>query len=466
MHISFHGAAGGVTGSCHLVEVRGRKILVDCGLFQGSREIVEENREPLGFDPREVGHLLLTHAHLDHCGRIPLLAKEGFDGAVISTRASRRLARIVLLDTAEINEEEAERRARHRRRRGEPPPEPLYTSLDALDAMDLFRHSVEYDTPIRITDHVTATFLDAGHILGSASILLEIEDEGRRRSIVFSGDIGSHGRPLLHDPTPPPADVDYLVMETTYGSRRHRPVDESVEELFDAIRKTFARGGNVLVPTFALERAQELLFHLRQGVDDGRLPAGIQVFLDSPMAISATQIFRKHCNICSPAVSGLIQKGEDPFYVPGMHFTRTPEASRRINDIKSGAVILAGSGMCAGGRILHHLKHNVWRPECSIVFVGFAAPGTLARRIIDGEEMIRIYGDEVAVKSEVYTINGFSAHADRDELLAWHAAAGRPRKTFLVHGDPDRGLWAMARTLEQRGFDVLVPEMHQRIALD
>lgn len=463
MRISFHGAARGVTGSCYLVECGGAKVLIDCGLYQGGRKIEEENAASFGFEPGDIDFLLLTHGHLDHCGRIPLLVARGFRGEIITTAATRELARLVMLDAADLQEEEAawlNRKARRHHDRSHE-VQPLYTVLDALDSMDYFGRVATYAKPIDVAEGVRVTFLDAGHILGSASVLIELEEKGRKRRVIFSGDLGANGRPMLRDPTRPPP-VDVVVMETTYGDRAHKDLGQSIDELYTAIRDTFKRGGNVIIPTFALERAQELLFCLREGVEQGQLPASMQVFLDSPMAISATEIFRRHPDCYEPEVKAMFDDGADPFALPGLHFTRETAASMALNRIGGGAVILAGSGMCTGGRVLHHLKHNLWRSDCSIVFVGFAAHGTLARRIIDGVAVVRIYREEIPVRARIYTIGGFSAHADRNELLAWHKAAGTPELTVLVHGD-EEAMQAFATALGDA--KVVMPALHEVIEL-
>ncbi|GIX29847.1 MAG: MBL fold metallo-hydrolase [Porticoccaceae bacterium] len=436
MRLSFHGAARGVTGSCHLVECAGKRILVDCGLFQGGRDLTAANTTPFGFDPAAVDVLLLTHAHLDHCGRLPLLAKRGFRGEVVCTAATRDLAKLVLLDAAHLQEEEARWRNRKVSRRGGRRVEPLYTVLDALDSFDLFGRTARYGKSLSLAPGVQATFFDAGHILGSASILLELEEGRRRRTLLFSGDVGNSGRPLLRPPQVP-AQAEVVVVETTYGDRCHRPLAPSVEELYQAISDTLARGGNAIIPTFALERAQELLFYLREGVQRGRLPAALQVFLDSPMAISATEIFRRHPECWGPQLAELMRRGIDPFHLPGLHFTRETRESMALNAIRGGAVILAGSGMCNGGRVLHHLKHNLWRAESSVIFVGFAARGTPARAIIDGADSIRLFGERIPVRARIHTINGFSAHADQAELLHWLSRPAPAKRIFLVHGEPE-----------------------------
>jgi metallo-beta-lactamase family protein len=456
MKLSFHGAARTVTGSCHLVEANGKRILIDCGLFQGGRELEHDNAVPFGFEPPGIDTLLLTHAHLDHCGRLPLLVKQGFRGKIIATAATRDLARLVVLDSAHLQEEEARRRTRHGRHA--PDEAPLYTVLDALDAMDRFDTGVGYGQTVALTEGLSATFHDAGHILGSASVLLRSNEGG---TILFSGDIGGGGSPLLGRPAPPPA-ADVVVMETTYGDRLHRSYQESVEEFLTAVEDTFRRGGNVIVPTFALERAQEILFVIRGGIGSGRIKPSVQVFLDSPMAISATEIFARHPECHGPELAAVFRTGQDPFHIPGLHFTRDASESMAINRIVGGAIIIAGSGMCTGGRVRHHLRHNVWRPQAGIVFVGFAAVGTPARQIIDDAGTVNLFGEAVPVRAKIHTINGFSAHADQRELLAWRNSVGGVSKTFLVHGEPA----AMTRfaALLPTG-SVEMPELHQRFSL-
>lgn len=459
MKISFHGAARGVTGSCHLLHCAGKRILVDCGLYQGSRELVEENANDFGFDPASIDYLLLTHAHLDHCGRIPLLVNRGFRGEIITTAASRELARLVMMDAAGLQEEEARYRNRRSHRRGRQVEEvvPLYTTLDALNALENFGRSAVYGQALQLAPGIRATFLDAGHILGSANVLLEMSEQGYARRVLFSGDLGMHGRPILRDPARPPK-ADVVIMETTYGDRPHKELLPSIDELYAAINTTTQRGGNVVIPTFALERAQEILFYLHAGKEQGILPAFLQVFLDSPMAISATQIFRHHPECYDAQTSELFRSGRDPFDFPGLHFTRETAESMAINQIAGGAVIMAGSGMCTGGRVRHHLKHNLGKERSSIVFVGYAARGTLARRIVDGAENVDIFGEDYAVRADVYTIGGFSAHAGQQELLAWHRDTGNPDVTFLVHGEKD-SMSAFGRLLGE--MRVEMPELHQ-----
>ena len=437
MQISFHGAARDVTGSCYLIECGDIRILIDCGMFQGSRELDEDNASDFGFDPSTINFLLLTHAHLDHCGRLPLLDLRGFKGEVITTAATRELARLVMLDSAGLQEEEAQYRNRRavKRGRAENKFEPLYTILDALNSLEHFGRTAIYNQPLQLSPGVRVTFIDAGHILGSACIVLELTENGKTRRLVFSGDLGLSARPILRDPAPPPK-ADVVIMESTYGDRQHKQLQPSVAEFYDAIASTVRRGGNVVIPTFALERAQEILFYLHAGKEDGTLPKNLQVFLDSPMAISATQIFKRHPECYDEETAALFRTGRDPFNFPGLHLTRETSESIAINKISGGAVIVAGSGMCTGGRVRHHLKQIIGRSQCSVIFVGFAAHGTLARQIVDGAKEITIFGKDYPVRAHIHTIGGFSAHAGQDELLAWHRHSNPPT-TFLVHGEPE-----------------------------
>lgn len=452
MRLSFHGAAGGVTGSCHLLHANGRNVLVDCGMFQGGHELNEDNAGAFGFDAASIDVLLLTHAHLDHCGRIPLLVKRGFRGEIICTAATRDLSRLVLLDSAHLHEEEARRQRHHGQ-----PDAPLYDTVDALAAFDRFGRMASFGHPIDLGDGIVATFFEAGHILGSASIRVAVTEKGRMTNVLYSGDIGPRERPLLNPPMPP-SDADIVVMESTYGDRDHRPLDASVAEFHAAIRRADARGGNVIIPTFALERAQELLFFLREGMSKGKVPGSIRVFLDSPMAISATELFRRHPDAMKPEIAKMLNRGADPFDLPDLHFTRDASDSMALNRIRSGAIIMAGSGMCTGGRVRHHLRHNLAHADCSVIFVGFAAEGTLARIIIDGAQSVKLFGDQIPVRAHVHTINGFSAHAGQSDLIDWHSRTGDPAATFLVHGET-KAREALAKAL---GKDrVTKPELNE-----
>ena len=463
MRISFHGADRNVTGSCHLIECGSKRILIDCGLYQGRKEITIENSGDFGFDPKSIDFLLLTHAHLDHCGRIPLLVKRGFQGEIITTAASRELARLVMLDSAGLQEEDARYQRRKARRKGKDIVEiqPLYTTLDALNATDFYGRTAFYNQNIQIAPGINATFLEAGHILGSASIQLELEEKNTSRRILFSGDLGYAGRAILRDPADPP-ETDIVVMESTYGDRQHKLLKPSIEELYDAINTTHTRGGNVIIPTFALERTQEILYYLREGTENGSLNRNLPVFLDSPMAISATEIFRRHHECYDEDAAKVLKSGHDPFRLARLHFTRETSESIAINQITGGAVIMAGSGMCTGGRVVHHLRYNLARAKSSVIFVGFAASGTLGRKIIDGAETVKIFGEEIRVKAKIYTIGGFSAHADQQGLLDWHQKAGQPATTYIVHGET-RAMDALAQQMTHTR--VVMPELHQSFNL-
>jgi len=459
MKLEFHGADQNVTGSCHLFESAGKKILIDCGLYQGGREMDEENAEPFGFDPASIDYLLLTHAHLDHCGRIPLLVKRGFVGEIITTGASCELARLVLLDSAHLQEDEARYKTKKASRHGRTRTiiDPLYTTVDVLNSFSYFGRTAKYNESLTISDNIKVTFIDAGHILGSASIVIEAKEQDQQRKILFSGDLGYNNRAIIKDPTPPPH-VDYVVMETTYGDRLHKTLEPTLEEFYASINKTITKGGNILIPSFALERAQELLYYLREGIKNGLLPSYLPVFLDSPMAISATEIFQRHPECFDEETCKTLMSGQDPFMFPGVNFTRETADSMALNNISGGAVIIAGSGMCTGGRIKHHLKHGLWNRNNTVIFVGFAAYGTLARRIVDGAAHVKIMGEDIPVKASILTIGGFSAHADQAELLSWHKKTGNPQTTFLVHGDK-KVMPIFASQLKDT--QVVIPELHQ-----
>jgi metallo-beta-lactamase family protein len=457
LRLSFHGADRDVTGSCHLVECAGRRVLIDCGLYQGSQELAEENAVDFGFDPASIDFVLLTHAHLDHCGRLPLLTKRGFRGEIITTMATHELARLVMVDAAHLAEEAPANSHRPRHGADGKPAAPLFTVADALKSLESFKRSARYGEPINLAEDIRATFVDAGHILGSASILLELTEAGRTVRLLFSGDLGNAGDRLLCTPAPPPR-ADVVVIETTYGDRLHKPMDASIDEFYSAISATLGRGGNVIIPTFALERAQELLFLLNQGIEKSRLMPTMQVFLDSPMAISATEIFARYSEYLQPEAARLFREGHDPLALPGLHFTRERAQSVALNNVRGGAIIMAGSGMATGGRVRHHLAHNISREECSVIFVGFAATGTLARQIIDGQNPVHILGDDVPVKASIHTLNGFSAHADQAGLLKWHEYTGAAR-TFLTHGE-EGAMQAFAARLGKT--QVEMPTLNQR----
>ncbi|WP_457642753.1 MBL fold metallo-hydrolase [Persephonella sp.] len=429
------GAAETVTGSCHLVQIGKLNLLVDCGMFQGHVE--ELNYESFGFDPRDIDYLIVTHAHIDHIGRIPLLVKRGFRGKIISTCPTRNIARIMLLDAAKVMEEEYRVQYRKALRRGHPEDvkPPLYDEDDVYEAMERFKITLEYHQPFKISDYLTITFKNAGHILGAVYVEMNVKINGNIRTIVFSGDLGMKER-LIIKPLEFSNNGQIIFTESTYGNRRHRSLKESIKEFKEAVIKSFEDGGNIVIPTFALERAQEILYVLRHMYDRGELPK-CKVFLDSPLAISATKIFLQFPEYFNEATRKMVQEGKNPFIFPYVHFTTTVEESKSINAVDSGAIILAGSGMCTGGRIKHHLKHNLWRPESSVIFVGYQAKGTLGREIVDGAKTVKIYGEEVAVKAKIYTINGFSSHADQPVLLEWLKSFKDREVVYIVHGEPE-----------------------------
>jgi metallo-beta-lactamase family protein len=460
--LSFNGADRGVTGSCHMIEAAGKRILIDCGLYQGGKELNEENEEPFGFDAAAIDLVLLTHAHLDHCGRLPLLVKRGFKGEIISTSATAELARLVMVDAANLQEEDARFRAKKNRahfRTVDAKP-PLYSLIDALNATSRFGRTAHYGEVVELAPGLTAIFVDAGHILGSASVLLKSKSGANSTEILFSGDLGNPHGPLLTDP-PPPMEVANVVMETTYGDRNHKDLNPSVAEFYDVVIKTFQRGGNVVIPTFAIERAQELLYMVCRGMIENHLPPQTQLYLDSPMAISVTEVMGRNLDALKPEIADAIRKGYDPFHFDGVHMVREHMASEKINDVKHGAIIMAGSGMCTGGRIRHHFVQNLPRKESSVVFVGFAAGGTLARRIIDGAKEVTIFGERIKVEAEVHTINGFSAHAGRDQLFAWHAKT-KAARTFLVHGE-ETAMQSFGAALTSTKVEM--PVLHQSVEL-
>jgi metallo-beta-lactamase family protein len=387
---------------------------------------------------------------------------QGFKGEIIATAATFELAKLVLKDTARLQEEDAaraKRRARKGMRGGREDAEALYGPEDLEALFVRFGRAAEYGKALELSQDLRITFRDAGHILGSASLLVEAQEKGHGRRIVFSGDLGSPMHPVVRDPEPCPQ-ADFVVMESTYGGRRHRTMLETSVEFFGAIRNTLDQGGNVVIPTFALERAQEILYGLREGLEHGILPSSMKVFVDSPLAGSATEVFRRHPECFDDHARAVLQRIADPFAFPGLSFTRDREESKAINSLRGGAVILAGAGMCTGGRVLHHLHHLLPRSECAVVFVGFAAAGTPARAIIEGAKTVRILGDEIPVRARIHTINGFSGHADHKVLTGWLASSGNPENVFLVHGDPE-ALQALRVDLETSGKKVCVPALHQ-----
>jgi metallo-beta-lactamase family protein len=465
MHLQFYGAAGEVTGSCHVLVVRGRTLLLDCGLIQGGDEPDARNREPFPFDAARIDAVVLSHAHIDHCGRLPLLRRRGFRGPVYATAACRDLARILLADSAYMGEREAERARRHREqgRRGaaQRPIEPLYTVADAAETIGQFR-TLRYDHPTEVLPGVRVTYRDAGHILGSASVLLELEEDGVRRRLLFSGDIGQYDSPILRDPGAADA-ADIVIMESTYGDRLHRERSDTLEEFGRILLEARRGGGNVLIPAFAVGRSQEILYELATHFEAWRL-ADWNVFLDSPMAIEASAVYWKHPELFDEEASAALREARGLPPLPNLTLCRTAEESMQINRLRSGAIVIAGSGMCTGGRIVHHLKHNLPRPECNVIFTGFQAVGTLGRAIVERREHVRIHGEAVPVRARVHTLGGFSAHGDQADLLRWHAGLGGRPQTWLVHGETV-GATGLRDALAGRGIDAHVARAGQRVEL-
>ncbi len=435
MYLTSFGAAEGVTGSCHLLEIGDRRVLLDCGMFQGLRSDRERNDDGFDFDPSSIDLLIVSHAHLDHIGRIPLLFKEGFRGRIVSTRATFELARLSLMDAANLIMTEAQR-ANHKRKLGTERIEPLYTDEDVLDVLEIWREFVEFGQTTRVWDELTFTFHEAGHILGSAMVELQLREGDIQRSFVFSGDLGNLDKPIINDPSVAPT-CDIALMESTYGDRDHRPFKDTIAELEYVVAETLGRGGNVVIPTFAMQRAQELLYVLYEAWKNDRIPGDAKIFLDSPMAIDATRIFERHPEQYDQHAVILKKNGETPFNFPALTYTRDTRDSIAINAVGGGAVILAGSGMVSGGRVLHHLRHNLSREQSSLVICGYQARGTTGRRIVEGAPFVKLHRESIPVNAQVHTINGFSAHAGQNELTNWAEETGASH-IFLVHGEPEK----------------------------
>lgn len=463
-----------VTGSNFLVEGAGKKFLVDCGMYQGGDRDEMQNHEPFAYDVNEIDFMLLTHAHIDHSGRIPKLYKEGYRNPVITTKATRDLCSIMLPDSGHIQEQEIEWRNRKRMREGKEALPPLYTAQDAIDTMEIFK-PVNYDEIIEIDPNIYVRFNDAGHMLGSAIIEIWVKEDGKETKAVFTGDLGNNDIPLLSSPTMID-NCDYLVMESTYGGRLHIRNDEKANLFLNIVSETLDKGGTVVIPSFAVGRTQEILYelnNLKDAQDSEEFKKKYAtlmkapVYVDSPLAISATEVFRENANLFDEETQALIERGDNPLEFPGLQFTRTADESKALNEKNESAIIISASGMCEVGRIKHHLKHHLWDPNSTVLFVGYQAPGTLGRRIVDGEKVVRIFGEEIAVNARIEYIEGYSGHADQEWLMNFiYSFITKPKHVFLVHGEPNGQEILKAKIEEEAKLPVIIPEYGQTYTLD
>ncbi len=465
MKLWFLGAAQNVTGSRHMLEANGVHLLIDCGLYQ-ERHFRKRNWDPFPIPPDSIDAVLLTHAHLDHCGLLPKLVKEGFKGRIYCNPATAEIAQIILLDSAKIQEEDAEhKRKRHKRqrRKGPYPVVPLYTTEDAQACFPLFS-PVNYRQAVPLGDGVEATFYDAGHVLGSSIIRAKVRQNNQERIILFSGDIGRPDRPIVCDPTVFDT-ADYVLIESTYGDRVHDDTKDVKKMIGNVINSTKKAGGNIIIPSFALERSQEVLYYINELLLEKAIPS-MRIFLDSPMASRITKVFRNHPELFDEQMAQFIRNLKSPFNLPQLQMAGKADESKAINNIKETVMVIAGSGMCTGGRIKYHLVNNITRPQSTIMFVGYQAVGTLGRQIVDGAKEVRILGHQYQVKANVVRIHGFSAHADRNELLAWlKELQAPPRMVFVVHGETESALSFGDYLREQTGWDVSVPAYQDEVVL-
>ncbi|HXG08624.1 MAG TPA: MBL fold metallo-hydrolase [Gemmataceae bacterium] len=460
--VTFWGAARTVTGSMHQVAVGGRSLLLDCGLFQGHRAEARQRNREFPFRPRDIDAVLLSHAHIDHCGNLPNLVKQGFAGSIYCTSATRALAAVMLGDAAKIHEEDAAYLNRHREK-GEPEVEPLYNGRDVYRTL-LRLQAVPYDTPVSIGPGLEATFVEAGHLLGSAMISLRADGPVGERRLTFTGDLGRPAVPILRDPAPvPPGDL--IISESTYGGHIHEPVEETAERLGEVVRRTAERGGKLLIPAFSVGRTQTIVYFLHQLINAGRLP-DLPIFVDSPMAARATEVFRAHPECFDEATLRLLEEHPELFGEQHIRYIETVEESIALNSRRDPCVIISASGMCEAGRILHHLKHNIGDPRNTILIIGYQAEGTLGRRLVERQPVVRILGRMYPLNAEVVVLNGLSSHADHGDLLrSLSPLAGTARKVRLVHGEPERAA-ALAKGLRAVGFaDVAVPDRGESVTV-
>lgn len=469
MKIQFCGASTGVTGSCHLITTEKHKILLDCGQFQGGKAQDALNYEEFPFDPAEIDFVILSHAHIDHCGRIPLLVKRGFKGDIYCTDATADLLDVMLKDSGYIHEKEAEWKNRKNERAGRAMVEPLYTYNDAVDSLK-FVKPVLYDQLVELNDQMKMVFNDAGHILGSAITELWITEDDNVSKLVFSGDLGVMDRPILRNPTIIKK-ADYVIMETTYGNRLHPKNSMDVKKLMDIIRKTAKRGGTTVIPSFAVGRTQELIYELNRVYDSDseyrKDFENIMVYVDSPMATTATEVFKKNAQVFDDETKEYIMKGDNPLDFKNLKFTRTSEESIWLNTDNEPKVIISASGMCEAGRIRHHLKHNLWNSKSSIIFVGYQAEGTLGKLLVEGAKEVTLFGEKIQVNAEIYNLEGFSGHADRDGLLAWLKGFQKePKHIFLVHGEQQAKEDFAETVRKELGYDPVVVKGNSEFVLE
>lgn len=462
MQVEFFGATREVTGSCFLVRVGERQVLVECGLVQGSRQHESHNRDPFPFEPAWLDAVVLTHAHLDHSGRLPVLVKRGFAGPIYTHKATADLCAIMLEDAGYLNEKEVQWENRKRQRKGLELLEPLYTRAEARLAHGQFR-PLPYAQHQEILPGVRLTLRDAGHILGSAIAELELTEGGQSRKVVFSGDLGHKGAPILCDPTTV-SHADLVVLESTYGNRLHRPWQETWQEIGEIIASARSGKGNILIPAFTIGRTQELLYAFREHYDAWRI-GDWQVFLDTPMGIEATEVYTSHARVYDSRARQVYQQSGAPFDLPNLHMSRRSQDSMQINQVSAGAIIIAGSGMCSGGRIKHHLKHNIWRSQAHVMIVGFQARGTLGRELVDGARRIRLWGETMQVKARVHTIGGLSAHADQDGLVDWYGHFKNRPLVALVHGEAEAMDILAQRLARDCRAEVLQPVFRAKLTL-
>lgn len=465
MHLTFLGAAGNVTGSCTLLETGSSRILIDCGFVQ-ERKFQDRNWEPFPVDPSSVDVVLLTHAHLDHCGLLPRLVAQGFKGRILGTEATCDIAAIIMRDSARIQQEDLKQKQKRHAREGRKPKHPYQTLYDPDDAEDTIQQlsPVPFERSLEIVPGVHAVWYEAGHILGASSIRLEITENGETKSFLFSGDVGRKDMPLIRDPVIPHG-ADTLILESTYGDRNHNMQVDIKDQLARIIRETHEAGGNLIIPSFAVERAQDLLFHFTRLLRSKSIPPTM-VFMDSPMAVRVTEIFMKHKSLFDSKTRAMLDQGVNPCDFPGLKMSRTREQSKAINQIRGTICVIAGSGMCTGGRIKHHLKANLARPESTILFVGYQAEGTLGRIILRKPETVRVLGETLPIKARIEQINGFSGHADRSELQTWmEALEPKPQRIFLNHGEASVAQTFAESLQKKTGIPTEVAEYQKRLAI-